>query len=423
MVALCAACSREGPAGAAKKVRLKFSTWGSPEEMTINRRIVNAFMEENPGIDVDIMHIPGPQYNTKLQILNAAGVAPDVMWLTAWQAYAYYRNNRIMSLQKFIDLERQTNPSFLQEDDSLTKYVKDSYTWNNDIFFCPLGPVTFHLYYNKTLFDEAGVAYPDGNWTWDDMLSAAKKLTKLDGRHPLQFGIHFYPWWGQYMNFIWQNGAKLFDRMAEPTVCLLDDANAIAALQFLQDLIYKHKVSPSPMTMNMLGGDFLTGKIAMQIEGTWMVEQYRAIKSFEWGMAPLPRCERFAVAVRVCGHGIRSDTKHPEEAWKLVRFYQSERAQRLMGDFALWIPSRESWARDPNFWHPQGVPPNHCDIRITDIKKATPGDVLHLNAVKICETIMPMELDRFWLGQKTAAECVKSLLPKVNAALKEDRVR
>jgi len=88
------------------KVTLKFSTWGSPEEMTINRRIVAAFMEANPDIHVEIMHIPVAQYNTKLQILNAARVAPDVMWLTAWQAVALYENGRLRSLRPFIEEER-----------------------------------------------------------------------------------------------------------------------------------------------------------------------------------------------------------------------------------------------------------------------------------------------------------------------------
>ncbi len=91
----------------------------------------------------------------------------------------------------------------------------------------------------------------------------------------------------------------------------------------------------------------------------------------------------------------------------------------MLGDFALWIPSREELALDPSFWHPHGVPKNHAECRITDIKKARCGDVLHLEAQKICETFLPTELDLFWLGQKSVAECVELIVPKVDAILQQ----
>lgn len=403
-------------------VTIKFSTWGSPEEMTINRRIVTAFMESHPDINVEIMHIPGAQYNTKLQILNAAGVAPDVMWLTAWQAVALYENKRLLSLRPFIESERQTRKDFLREDDSLIKYCEESYSYHGETLICPLGPVTFHLYYNKDIFDKAGIAYPDENWDWETFRRAAIQLTLFEGERPLQFGTNLSPWWGFWLNFVWQNGGELFDRMVTPTRCLLGTSQALEALTFLQDLIHKDHASPNPVQAGALGGDFMTGKIAMEIEGSWMIEQFRSIKSFSWGMAPVPRGKKFAVAVRICGHGIKADTKHPEESWELVKYYQSPEAQRMLGDFALWIPSREGLARDPGFWHPQGVPENHAECRIADIKKARPGDVLHLEAQKICETLLPVELDLFWLGQKSATECVNVIVPKVDEILQRGGV-
>jgi multiple sugar transport system substrate-binding protein len=402
------------------KVTIKFSTWGSPEEMTINRRIVAGFMKSHPGINVEIMHIPGAQYNTKLQILNAAGVAPDVMWLTSWQSVALYENKRLRNLSSFIQQERKTTPDFLREDDSLINYCKDSFTYKGETLICPLGPVTFHLYYNKDLFDEAGLPYPGADWTWDTFRDAAIQLTKNENEHPVQFGTSLSPWWGFWLNFVWQNEGELFDRMVLPTRCILDSPASLQALTFLQDMIYKYHASPSPVQAGALGGDFMTGKIAMEIEGSWMIEQFRSIRKFRWGMAPVPRGKTFSVAVRICGHGIKSDSKHPDEAWELVKYYQSPEAQSMLGDFALWIPSREYLARDPSFWHPQGVPDNHADCRISDIKKARSGDVLHVEAVKICETILPTELDLFWLGQKSATECMETIIPKVNAILQND---
>ena len=405
-----------------KSVTIKFSTWGSPEEMTINRRIVAAFMDTHPDINVEIMHIPGAQYNTKLQILNAAGVAPDVMWLTAWQAAALYENKRLLGLRTFLEKERQTRQDFLREDDSLIKYCEDSFSYQEEMLICPLGPVTFHLYYNKDLFDKAGIPYPDENWDWETFRRVAMQLTFFEGERPVQFGTNLSPWWGFWLNFVWQNEGELFDRMVSPRKCLLGTPQVLEALSFLQNLIHVDHASPNPVQAGALGGDFMTGKIAMEIEGSWMIEQFRSIKSFSWGMAPVPRGKKFAVAVRICGHGIKADTKYPDEAWELVKFYQSPEAQKMLADFALWIPSREGLARDPGFWHPQGVPENHAECRIDDIKKARPGDVLHLEAQKICETILPTELDLFWLGQKSATECVGVIVPKVDEILQRGGV-
>ncbi|HPK03726.1 MAG TPA: sugar ABC transporter substrate-binding protein [Candidatus Sumerlaeota bacterium] len=408
-----------GKARNAGQIVLKFSTWGSPEEMTINRRIIDAFMSENPDIYVDIMHIPSSQYNTKLQILQAARVAPDVMWLNAWNAYTLYRNNRLLPLNGFIEEERKTNPEFLREPDSLVTHIESSYCYKGEYFLSPLGPVTYHLYYNKNLFDEENLAYPDETWDWDMLAAAAARLSRFRGDTPIQFGIHFHNWWGAWINFVWQNDGLLFDRMVDPTQCLIETAEAREALQFLHDLIYVQRAAPSPTQMSLLGGDFMTGKVAMQLQGSWMTEQYRYIEDFEWDMAPLPRRKQQAVGVRVCGHGIRRDTKYPEAAWRLVRFYQTERAQRLMGDFALWIPTREAWALDPEFWHPAGVPPDHARKRVEDIKRGRPGDLLDVAATRICETIIPMELDPFWLNKETLEECVARITPQVNAILAE----
>lgn len=59
----------------------------------------------------------------------------------------------------------------------LPKEVSDIYSYNGKNYAVPKDIDLVGLWYNETLFDKAGVKYPDGTWTWDDLLNAAKKLT------------------------------------------------------------------------------------------------------------------------------------------------------------------------------------------------------------------------------------------------------
>jgi multiple sugar transport system substrate-binding protein len=127
---------------------------------------------------------------------------------------------------------------------------------------------TMALFYNKDLFDKAGVKYPDDSWTWDDAMAVADKLTVRSGKKTTQWGIHIGDlsvWWG-LQTLSWAQGTAFTDRVLEPKTFQMNDDRNVASLAFVQDLIYKHHLAPTPEQTSSVAQDvgvFETGKVAM----------------------------------------------------------------------------------------------------------------------------------------------------------------
>src|SRR5690606_34937624 len=120
------------------------------------------------------------------------------------------------------------------------------------------------LWYNKDIFDKAGVPYPPSNpgeWTWEEFVETARALTvDRNGRRPgdpgfdpnriQTYGVAFGTWWAPVLPFVWSNGGDWFDETGRQV--LIDQPESVEALQNLADLIYKHRVAPTPTQMESL---------------------------------------------------------------------------------------------------------------------------------------------------------------------------
>ena len=212
------------------------------------------------------------------------------------------------------------------------------------------------LYYNKKLFDEAGLRYPKNNWTWKDLVRNAKRLTKRDSTgRVIQFGL--VEDWNLFDLYVLNNGGSYADNIQYPRRCALDSRNAIYAIKFRRDLIYKYKVSPSPAQLSMMGGVgtselFVSGKAAMFVSGIWKTPMFRQIKDFDWDIALFPKgpmAKRPGYPGGGSGYGIIKTTKHPEEAWKLVTYLAGEKGQIQLAQTGLAQPAIKRLAKSKYF--------------------------------------------------------------------------
>jgi ABC-type glycerol-3-phosphate transport system substrate-binding protein len=193
----------------------------------------------------------------------------------------------------------------------------------------------FTYYYNQDYFAESGVPFlPDldkaGNWNWDTLLQISKKLTRTDGnkitRWALDDDSQQYPG-GRGSGWIISAGGKFFDTPSNPTKFMLDQQPALAGLQFMQDLIWKHQITPP---MNARGqADFTKGLAAMNLWlGTSRIGLMEQKLTFNWDLGPKP----MGPASR--GYYLASDmlhinaaSPHPEAAWKLLKYLVSTEGQ------------------------------------------------------------------------------------------------
>jgi len=206
------------------------------------------------------------------------------------------------------------------------------------------------LYYNRDLFDEYGVDYPNDTWDHDDYLDAMKLLTKDrdgDGQTDL---------WGSMLDVSWDRiqvhvnawGGYFVDP-DDPARCLMCEPEALAAMEWIRARMWDDRVMASPLDVqNMSTGQaFVSERVAMVEDGSWALKDILAGADFRVGVAPLPAGPvRRATLATTDGFGIYAGTKHPEAAWQLVKFLISKEYGEAMARANFLQPARASLVDD-----------------------------------------------------------------------------
>ncbi|MBE0669673.1 MAG: sugar ABC transporter substrate-binding protein [Anaerolineales bacterium] len=334
-------------------VTLTLSFWGSDLDTQVYQQRVNMFMEKNPDIKVELLYIPS-DYSQKVQTMIAGGTAPDVIQLSE-DVHSYSSKGQVISLNDFVANDSLDLKTRYGETGGLTT----AYSLDGNLYAMPDRGGALILYYNKDMFDAAGVSYPTKDWTWVEFLDATQKLTIRDGDTVTQYGFAAGGWWPWWMSFIYMNGGAVLDASGQPVV---NSPEAVEAIQFYNDLVYKYQVAPSPEDYANLGTNspdplFAQGKVAMSTTGFWGIGGLKDA-TFNWDIAPLFKNKQNATVVFGSGLAISKDCKNPEAAWKLIEFLTSEEGQAPIVDFKQDAPANianlsgdaflnQSWSSKP----------------------------------------------------------------------------
>jgi multiple sugar transport system substrate-binding protein len=314
-----------GDAAAGEQIQLQMSFWGGELDSQVYQQRVDEFTAANPDISVELIYIPS-DYSQKVQTMIAGGTAPDIMQL-AEDIHSYSSKGQIIPLDDFLAQDQIDLQARYGETGGLTT----AYSADGKLYAMPDRGGALILYYNKDMFDQAGVAYPTADWTWTEFLDAAQKLTIRDGDTVTQYGFAAGGWWPWWMSFIYQNGGAILDDSGQPVV---NSPEVVEAIQFYNDLVYVHKVAPSPEDYANLGTNspdplFAQGKVAMSMTGFWGISGLADV-TFNWDIAPLFQNEQPATVLFGSGLAISKDSEHPEAAWKLIEWLTSEEGQALI---------------------------------------------------------------------------------------------
>ena len=283
-----------------------------------------SFNEEHAGdINVVIEDFPGSGYFQKINTLAAGGTIGDMFWISSIGGYFQLAATGVIRpIDDLIDSAGYDVTEHYPRTISAARL-------NGQLYGIPIlaHPGRAGLFYNKNIFDEAGVDYPDGTWTYDDFLAAAIEVTDPDRRI---FG--FMDPQGSYFTsivFIRAWGGDTLN--AEGTESLLNSAESIEALKFQSSLYNEHKVSPAPGSAPRGTYQlFAANQLAMFQSGFWDsgVSQFVEDPSIV-GVAPMPigpagqRGSMFEFDPLV----ISASSENPEEAFKWVDYNASYDAQ------------------------------------------------------------------------------------------------
>jgi len=314
----------QSEAEATEEVVLQYWSW-DPELKTRNETMIEKFEAVNPGIKIEMTTIEPKEYWTKIRIMASQQNLPDVFNLSAGYLEEWAQNGLLLDLGSFIDNDLDKNTFYMNLFDAVKELSgTDSY------YAFPYALVTTCMYYNKDLFDEAGISYPDSDWTWTDFRDAAIKLTKdkdNDGSID-QWGYWFYGRYAHIESWVYSNDGYLINR---DSMKFSPDSNAMEAIEFLTDLVLVDNAAPSKKEMSAFRQQdvFPQGAAAMFVDGSWNIDNNRNVAgdSMNWGIAELP--------IGPNGDGsltygwpdslaISPNTKHAEAAWKFTKFAAGE---------------------------------------------------------------------------------------------------
>lgn len=393
-----------------KGVPIKVAYWGSPEEIQIITETMRKWEKKNPGLHVKLQHSKGGRdYISKILTQMASGDAPDIIFAEVNVFVPMYEKDVFLDLSSFINEDKNFNINdFFQP-------VVQRFTRNNKIYCIPRDTAPFAcVYYNKKLFDEAGIQYPSDNWDFNDLIRISKKLTKrnADGRI-LQYG--FYSW--AYMNFIYSYGGRLVDNIENPTKFIMNEKQALKGLQFYIDLCNKYKVSPTPIAiMNLDQGPldmFMAGKLAMFNSGIWETPRMRTIKDFDWDIVMFPKGPvKQAFGTGGSGYCIAKTTKYPKEAWKVLKALAGDWGQEMLAKKGLAQPSNKKIANG-KYWALSKEKPLNKKMLNKAVNYAV-YEPFHPKWQEAQDKYLREALDKVFNNQITIEEFAKIVVPNVN---------
>jgi multiple sugar transport system substrate-binding protein len=368
--------------------------------------LIAEFEKANPGVKVKYTTAPYDTYFTKLQTDIAAAQAPDVFDLNYENFVSFAAKGALRSLDASMARDASLGK------DTFYPAAQNAFRYRGGQYGLPITFSTVVLFYNKDLFDKAGVKYPTDKWTWKDELEAAKKLTdagkKVWGTYqPVQF-------W-EFYKVAEQAGGGL---RVSPTV-EIDTPKNREALQWLVDKTLVHKVMPTPAQMSGVANEdmFLNGQLGMLHSGVWMFDKFKAA-AFKWDIAVEPGNARKATHFFSNAAAVSSTSKNPDAAYRWAAFLAANPATvkaRLETSWelpALSLSKRsmlESYLKLP-------MPANREAVFASLEYAVTPPVVENQTQL---QDIINQELEAASLGQKTVAQALASAQTRVAALMKK----
>lgn len=391
-------------------------------EIQIWEGFVNRFQESNPNVTIKGSYEPWGDYWTKLQTVMAGGAIPDTIWLHYTRVPEWASKDVMKPLDPLLSADNIDPGEYV---------IVDAFKYKGKIYSVPKDNGISAMWFNIDMFEKAGVALPGKEMTWDQFLEATKRLTvDQSGRSSTESGFDpskiavwgtnmlatsprgegFYTWYKSM-------GGELYDDEMKQT--LIDQPDAVAALQWAADLRTQHHVAPLPGAISEPGDPFRIGKVAIAYSHHAMAFfLHEEKRTFKWDETYLPQGKGgLVISGGATGFAIPKASKHPDEAWVLTKFMTGEEQQRIIVAQRRWAAGRTKLV--PEQHEPDYHSPGYKSLHVDPLTGVGPQAVPAPSppALAEIEQVWNSALDPVWLGQTQVKDVIGDLKNKIDELL------
>lgn len=338
---------KEVPAKA--PVTVEFLAWLDPADKPAYEALAKIWNEQNADIQVRLT-IPADNFYEKLQTMIAGGVPPDLAQFQTWEWQPFADKEILVPLDEYINRDDHTAP--FPDTPAMDKMTKR----HGNTWIVPYEHPTMVMFYLKKPFDEAGIPYPTGDWTLEEFLETAEKLTDTSG-DTKKFGYQANGNWFRDIQWIRSTGKQEFDTLVDPHKVQFNQPEIVEIVQTIAyDMYHTLKISPTPADLEGGANTIQTGNTAMKYEGPWFFSRINSPelrekgKALDFDMALMPKVSAHTYyRALTSGHCLLKG-EHVEESWRFLYWATGEEGEKIFCGINGRVPN--SFDLIENFWGP-----------------------------------------------------------------------
>lgn len=336
---------------------VSFLVFGDPEEIAAYREVIAAYENAQPDVNVKLIEASDrDDLIARLSTSFAAGTPPD-LFLLNYRFYGQFAARGVLE-----PIESRVDDSDVFEQEDFYEEAMNAFRFGGTLTCLPQNISSLVVYYNKDLFRQAGVAEPKAGWTWDDLVTAAKKLTKDsngDGKAEV-YGLGVEASLIRIAPFVWSNGAELVDNEEKPTTFALDTPEAKQAMKLFFELRGVHKVVPGEEEVEAEDDEtrFQNGRMAMVLSSRRSTPTFRTITKFDWDVAALPQHQKQAGILHSDAYCMTKASDNKDAAWSFMEYALGPEGAPVVAKSGRTVPSLKEVAESDAFLDPNAKPAN-----------------------------------------------------------------
>lgn len=330
---------------------------GPPVE-PVNELLAAGLTAKYPKIEPKFEYITG-DHSEGVYTAAAAGTLADVFFSADLWVVPFAKNDVSLDLKPLAE-----GDSGIDLDDIFPSMLGLG-TFGGEIHMLPSALDVVTMYYNKTLFEQAGAALPSEDWTWDDFVSNAKLITEIEkdaNGQPMYWGLSngTWNWWATVYPWVVGYGGDILDVANKKTTWA--DSGALAGLTAYTDLWTKHNIA-QPLGLDVGGDSFRLGRAAVwcHIQGSRTGVRDDVADKFEWDVQLMPKMPdgKHRTGMGTWGMSVFGKSKMRNVGYEYVKYMVTPACQRLMTQKELAVPLVRSVAEDPTWSEGLKTPPTN----------------------------------------------------------------